>query len=108
MTLYRFPADELERYGFTLGDTPYLMEPDSDDEDSVAKHKILEQEFPEEAIFQLSDFVDFYRNYALEDERIKEFVEKIKVFVEQMSHQPLHYFQISEQDNYCVMIFDTE
>lgn len=25
-----------------------------------------------------------------------------------MSHQPLHNFQISEQDNYCVMVFDTE
>jgi len=82
MTLYRFPEDEMERFGFTLGDTPYMMEPDSDDEDSIAKHKVLEKEFPEEVIFQLSDFVDFYRNYALEDERIKEFVEKIKQFVE--------------------------
>lgn len=92
MTLYRFPEDELERYGFTLADTPYMMDPDSEDEDSIAKHAILEKEFPEEVIFELSDFVTFYRNYALEDERIKEFVEKIKGFVEQASHQPLHYF----------------
>ena len=57
MTLYRFSEDELERYGFLLGDTPYMMEPDSEDEDSIAKHKVLEKEFHEETIFELSDFV---------------------------------------------------
>lgn len=35
-------------------------------------------------------------------------MEKTKVFIEQMSHQPLHYFQINEHDNYCILIFNTE
>ena len=108
MTLYRFPVEELQRYGLTLEETPYLRAPDSDDEDAVQKHKALEEEFPEEMIFELGDLVDFYRKYAIEDHRIKEFVERIKVFIEQMTHQPLHYFQICEKHNFCVMIFDTE
>lgn len=32
----------------------------------------------------------------------------MKEFVEQGSHFPLHYFQISTEDNYCVLVFNTE
>ena len=59
-----------------------MKEPDTEDEDELEKYKHLEENLPEEIVFDLGDFVEFYRSYALEDERIKEFVEKIKDFVE--------------------------
>ena len=51
MTLYRFPVSELQKYGLSLDETPYLKEPDSDDEDAVLKYQKLEEEFPEELVF---------------------------------------------------------
>ena len=59
-------------------------------------------------MFHLSDLVRMYENFALEDPQIKDFIEKIKGFVEQQSHMPFHYFQINEQEGYCVIVFDTE
>ena len=59
-------------------------------------------------MFHLSDLVRMYENFALEDPQIKDFIEKIKGFVEQQSHMPLHYFQVNEQEGYCVLVFDTE
>ena len=64
--------------------------------------------WPEEIIFHFSDLFSYYEAHALKDGRIKTFVEKLKEFVEQMEYQPLHFFQISDNDNYCVLIFDTE
>ena len=96
MTLYRFPVNELQRYNFKLGQTPFLpAAPDSEDEEETEKYETKAKDWPEESLFHLSDLVDYYKQFALKDERIKDFVEKIKDFVEQMSHQPLHYFQIS-------------
>jgi hypothetical protein len=74
----------------------------------MEKYRLLEKDWPEEQVFNFGDLVEFYKNFALKDERIKEFVERIKEYVEQMNHQPLHYFQLSQDDNYCVLIFDTE
>ena len=89
---------------------PYLRKPSTDDleEEQQEEYFRLEQEFPEETLFNLSDLVNFYQDFALSDQRIKDFVEKIKSFIEHNSHQPLHYFQINERDNFCALIFDTE
>ena len=112
LTLYRFPVDELEKYGCSQGEVPFFKSPYRDieemDEEDQVKYKKLEEEFPEEIVFQIGDLVTFYQDCAIKDERIKEFVEKLKEYVELMSHEALHYFQINEKDNYCVLIFDME
>lgn len=87
MTLYRFPIDELDKYGLKSSEVPYFRKPSIDDlDEETEEHYLkLEKEFPEDVLFSLSDLVEFYDNFALRDERIKEFVEKIKSFVEQNS-----------------------
>ena len=60
------------------------------------KWKQLEEEFPEEIVFSLADLVQFYEDNAETDERIKEFVEKIKDCFELQTYLPIHYFQISQ------------
>jgi hypothetical protein len=93
LTLYRFPVVELQRHGFTEGQSPFLREPeDSDDEEAMEDYVARKAEWPEEIVFHFGDLVEFYRDFALKDERIKEFVEKMKEYLEQMSHMPLHYF----------------
>ena len=58
----------------------------------MLKFEALERDFPEEVLFELEDLVEYYRDFALHDERIKDFVERIKEFVELQSHHPLHFF----------------
>lgn len=48
-----------------------------------------------------------YADYAAHDEVIKEFVEKIRDSL-QLGGFPLHYFQINDHDNYCVVFFDSQ
>ena len=83
LTLYRFPVDELQRYGLAQSEVPYLKAPSEDaDEEELEKFEALERDFPEEVLFSLEDLVEYYRDFALADERIKDFVERIKEFVE--------------------------
>lgn len=70
MTLYRFPSDKLHSFNVERGELP-----------SPTVENV--KEFPEETIFSLVDLVDLYKKYALQDERIKDFVEKLKDIVEQ-------------------------
>jgi protease II len=51
---------------------------------------------------------EFYKDFATKDQRIKEFVEKITDFVVTQEYQPLHSFQISDDQNFAVLAFDTE
>ena len=74
----------------------------------LEKFAELERDFPEEVLFSIEDLVQYYRDYALADERIKDFVERIKEFIEQQSHHPLHYFQYNDRDDFCVLLMDTE
>lgn len=69
MTLYRFPCQELKAFDIEKGElpTPTLENVDK---------------FPEETVFSLVDLVQMYKKYALHDERIKDFVEKMKDIVE--------------------------
>jgi hypothetical protein len=62
------------------------VQPDSDDEEATERFEKLSSDWPEEPLFHFGDLVDYYKQFALKDERIKDFVEKIKDFVEQMSH----------------------
>jgi len=72
---------------------PYLKEPSDDlDDEEMERYQALERDFPEEVVFSLEDLVAYYRDFALSDERIKDFVERIKGFIELQSHTPLHYF----------------
>ena len=109
LTLYRFPVDELERFEIEYGEMPYLKEPmDLSNDEEMWKYKQLEKEFPEEVVFSLNDIVTWYQQNSLQNETIKDFVEKVKNFVELQEHDPFHFFQINTIDNYCVIIFDTE
>ena len=54
LTLYRFPIDELENYGFKIGQMPYLREATDEDEHEVLeKLEKLKQSWPEETVFTL-------------------------------------------------------
>lgn len=46
----------------------------NDDLESVEKSETV-KEFPEQTIFNLQDLTLFYKDFALKDERIKNFVE---------------------------------
>ena len=68
-----------------------------------------------EVIFSLNDIIKFYKNYALRDQRIKQFCEKITEMVKTGDHQSLfHSFQINKVDNefgkvnLAVIVIDTE
>ena len=62
---------------------PFLDEPkDSEDEEVMEKFQERLDEWPEEQVFNFGDLVEFYKEFALKDERIKEFVERIKEYVE--------------------------
>ena len=63
MTLYRFPVEELSKRGFKESDIPYLKEEG--------------YSFPEEEVFSLRDLSQLYKDFAMRDEQIKFFIEKI-------------------------------
>ena len=65
LSLYRFPFDDLQKYGFTEGEVPY-----GKNEDEIAN-------FPEEVVFSIKDLTLLYKDFATKDETIKDFVEKI-------------------------------
>lgn len=66
LTLYRFPVVELQKYGFSEAQKPFLHEPeDSEDEEAVARYHLLRQEWPEEVVFHLGDLVELYKEQAL-------------------------------------------
>jgi hypothetical protein len=89
LTLYRFPVDELQSYGLSRGEVPYLKESEKGledlHEDELAAWQKKKDNFPEDVVFHLRDIVAFYQDFALKDERIKEFVEKLKEYIEQMT-----------------------
>lgn len=68
LTLYRFPVDDLQRYGFTLGQVPYLKgyevyseeNLDMVEEERREKWEALREEFPEEIVFSLNDLITYY------------------------------------------------
>ena len=74
MTLYRFPIDELKERGLKESEVPQMKI--NHDNDPEFKAETIE-EFPEEVVFSLSDLKEFYASFALKDERIKDFVERI-------------------------------
>jgi hypothetical protein len=43
-------------------------------------------------MFSINDLATLYENYAVNDPRIKEFVEKLVEFVKTSEHEPLHNF----------------
>lgn len=51
-----------------------------DDVENVEKSETL-KEFPEKIVFSIKDLKEMYENFALKDERIKEFIERINEFV---------------------------
>ena len=92
LSIYRVPAE-----GHDLGETPKLDSP------------LLE------TVFSLKDLINFYETYAMHDERIKMFCEKITDRVKLGEHQDLIYsFQIQSLDtefgkaNIAVLVVDTE
>ena len=92
MTLYRHPAEGVK----DLGEVPIITD-------------------ATEIIFSLNDIIKFYKNYALRDQRIKQFCEKITEMVKTGDHQSLfHSFQINKVDNefgkvnLAVIVIDTE
>lgn len=83
LTIYRFPVTELERFGFQLGQVPYLKQPfNPEDEEEMEKFRAREREWPEEVVFSFGDLVELYRDHAEHDPRIKSFVETVKEYVE--------------------------
>ena len=98
MTLYRFPVADLKKYGLEAGSVPLMPPKPSNDlfnrdiDKQQQTWEALEKEWPEESIFRLADLVQLYQDYAEQDERIKDFVEKMKTIIEIGSHDPLHYF----------------
>ncbi len=62
----------------------------------------------EEMVFSLADLVALYDNYALEDARIKTFIEKIKDLVATSEHQPMHWFRLSPDHGFAAIVLDTE
>lgn len=92
LTLYRRPA-----LGQDLGEVPLIDSPEV------------------EIMFSLKDLIQFYKTYALYDERIKDFCEKITEMVKTGDHHSLlHSFQIHKVDNdigkanLAIIVFDTE
>lgn len=63
LTLYRFPVDELKKRNFSEGEVPYNRDEEID--------------FPEEVVFSVKDFTELYSEFALKDESIKNYVEKL-------------------------------
>lgn len=63
LSLYRFPIESLKERGFSEGEVPYRKEGDND--------------FPEEVVFSVRDLTIYYKDFAMIDERMKIFVEKI-------------------------------
>jgi hypothetical protein len=62
---------------------PFLQEPeDEEDEEAMERYHRLRQDWPEEVVFHFGDLVDLYKEQALKDPRIKDFIEKLKEFVE--------------------------
>ena len=111
LSLFRFPVDSLKEWhqddidlsspaaiNQLTGEIPkYPKDPDQDP-DLTKSEKIQANErnkqFPEETVFSLQDLATLYENYAVHDERIKDFVEKLVEFVKTSEHEPLHNFQI--------------
>lgn len=66
LTLYRFPANELQRYGIKDGEMPFLREPvDSEDEEAMEIFREREKDWPEEVVFSFGDLIDYYRENAV-------------------------------------------
>lgn len=98
LTLFRFPVDQLKQWhqdnfdltsagaiNELLGDVPkYPKDPDVDpdlsNKERLETNKRNEQ-FPEETVFSINDLANLYEGFAAEDERIKNFVEKVVEFV---------------------------
>ena len=104
MTLYRFPLEEQRARGLTEGQMPLIRV--SDDE-TIEKSESAE-DFPEEVVFSIADLKQYYADFAQRDARIKDFVERVTDFVVTQEYQPLHSFQISEEQKFAVLSFDTE
>lgn len=99
MTLYRLPLDEQKARGLSEGEMPRL---------TLSDEQPAEENFPEEVVFSISDLKQYYADFAQRDPRIKEFVERVTDFVVTQEYQPLHSFQISEEQKFAVLSFDTE
>lgn len=50
MTLYRFPKEQLEKYGFKEGEVPHMKV-----QDDLTKPPEDQEAFPEETVFSLAD-----------------------------------------------------
>jgi hypothetical protein len=74
MTLYRFPLEELRERGLKEADVPLMKI--NHDNDPEFKAETIET-FPEEVVFSIGDLKEFYSNFAMRDQRIKDFVERI-------------------------------
>jgi len=94
------PADSLSLYRYSLD----LLEEDTDNPVDFSSPPLPGKH--EECVFSMADLVEFYSSFALRDERIKKFVERITEFVELGTHQPLHSFQVS--NDAAAIVFDTE
>ena len=102
-----------------MGDVPkYPKDPDNDpdlsNKERLEANKRNEQ-FPEETVFSINDLANLYECFAAQDERIKNFVEKVVEFVKTQEHEPLHNFQLQElvdteygTARIAVLAFDTE
>eukprot|EP00347_Sterkiella_histriomuscorum_P005460 403356529 len=106
MTIYRFPYEQQIIRGQKEGELP-LMWINNDDLEQVEKSETA-KEFPEQTVFNLNDLTLYYKDFALKDERIKNFVEQITNYVQTQEYQPLYNFQMSPDGQIAVMIFDTE
>lgn len=62
----------------------------------------------EQRVFKLSDLTPYYDHFALRNEAIKDFVEKISELAAVQTYDPIHYFNINKTENYAAIIFDTQ
>ena len=61
----------------------------------------------EEVIFSLSDLTPMYDRFALQNDTIKRFIEKIVDISAVQLHDPLYWIKINKTENIAAIVFDT-
>ena len=86
-TIYRYPASKIA-------------------EKDRAKIPTKDLDINEQVVFRLKDLTPFYDNYALRNQAIKEFVEKMSDLSVVQTHDPIHWFSTNKAGNYAAVVFD--